>query len=136
MFEAIVNERAFEFCGEFVRKADLIRWNKLGSKMAEAKSKMTSLANREGAYADLQERVYYKYAADGESLVFYGLNHGETDVPAGDGWSSDVYINASKLKQEKINGLYWKDPDLQQFWPIFQVDIDASAGYLLNDYAY
>ena len=46
------------------------------------------------------------------------------------------YISTEKLKEEKINGLFWKDPDQQQFWPIFQVFIDASAGTLVNDYIY
>ncbi len=38
MFDAIVNERALEFTGEMLRKGDLIRWNLLGTKLAEAKT--------------------------------------------------------------------------------------------------
>lgn len=52
-FNVIVDERKFEFAGEAIRKVDLIRWNLLGSKMNEAKEKMTRLYNREGEYADL-----------------------------------------------------------------------------------
>ena len=36
-FKAIVEQRAFEFAGESLRKADLIRWNLLKVKMDEAK---------------------------------------------------------------------------------------------------
>ena len=50
-FKAIVEQRAFEFAGESLRKADLIRWNLLKVKMDEAKAKMTDLANRQGAYS-------------------------------------------------------------------------------------
>lgn len=135
MFNAIVDERAFEFCGEFIRKEDLIRWNLLGSKMAEEIQKMNDLANLTGDYSDLSSTLYYKYDEDEKSLLFYGLNHGETDDP-GDGWTETDYISTEKLKDEKINGLFWQNPDDQQFWPIFQVFIDASAGTLVNDYNY
>ena len=37
MFQAIVDERALEFAGELIRKADLIRWGMLKSKMDETK---------------------------------------------------------------------------------------------------
>jgi hypothetical protein len=135
IFNTIVDERAFEFCGEFVRKADLIRWNMLGTKMDEAKTKMTDLANLRGKYADLQPTAYYKLNDDGESLSFYGLNHGELNDP-GDGWTGTTFISSETLPPERINGLYWQYPDEQQFWPIFQVYIDASAGKLVNDYKY
>lgn len=39
-FNAIVEQRAFEFAGESLRKADLIRWNLLKTKLDEAKDKM------------------------------------------------------------------------------------------------
>jgi len=40
-FNAIVDQRALEFAGESLRKADLIRWNLLKTKLDEAKVKMT-----------------------------------------------------------------------------------------------
>ena len=36
MFKAIVDERAFEFCGEMTRKFDLIRWGLLKEKIGRA----------------------------------------------------------------------------------------------------
>jgi hypothetical protein len=39
----IKQERAFEFCGENIRKYDLIRWGELKSKMDEAKAKLARL---------------------------------------------------------------------------------------------
>ncbi len=136
MFNAIVNEHAFEFCGEMERKAALIRWNLLGSRMDEAITKMTSLSNRTGAYADVPETLYYRYAANGESLQFYGLNRGETADMSGDYTFNTVYVSPDKLGSTKINSLFTNDPDQNQFWPIWQVFIDASNGTLKNDYGY
>ena len=39
-FNAIVDERKFEFAGEMLRKGDLIRWNLLGKNVKETKRKM------------------------------------------------------------------------------------------------
>src|SRR5690606_17500266 len=55
-FNAIVDERALEFTGEMLRKGDLIRWNLLSSKLAEAKTKLEQLDNRQGKYASLPAR--------------------------------------------------------------------------------
>ncbi len=136
MFNAIVNEHAFEFCGEMERKAALIRWNLLGTRITEAKTRMTSLSRREGSYADVPERIYYRYASDGESLQFYGLNRGETEDRSADYTYNTVYVSTDKLGETKINSLFTNNPDQNQFWPIWQVFIDASNGTLKNDYGY
>ncbi|MDX9727998.1 MAG: RagB/SusD family nutrient uptake outer membrane protein [Bacteroidales bacterium] len=136
MFNAIVNEHAFEFCGEMERKAALIRWNMLGTQMTEALAKMTNLSNRVGSYADVPEKIYYRYAADGESLQFYGLNRGETEDRSADYTFNTVYVSPDKLGTTKINSLFTNSPNQNQFWPIWQVFIDASNGTLKNDYGY
>jgi hypothetical protein len=134
-FNAIVEQRALEFAGETLRKADLIRWNLLKEKLDEAKSKMTQLANRTGAYADLPVKLYYRTAADGETLEVYGLNHGDTDDEgAALGYESSVdWITPGKLEESLINVLYTQDPNQHQFWPIWQTFIDSSNGMLSND---
>lgn len=60
-FKGIVDQRAFEFAGEMLRKADLVRWGIIDEKMAEAKQKLLRLAERSGEYSDLPEKVYVKY---------------------------------------------------------------------------
>lgn len=137
-FDAIVEQRAFEFAGESLRKADLIRWNLLKDKLDEAKTKMTQLANRQGAYADLPEKLYYITGADNETLVIYGLNHGETDAEGqtlvdNENYSSDAWISTTKLTESLINALYQKNPNENQYWPIWQTFIDTSNGTLSND---
>ena len=134
-FNAIVEQRGLELAGEMLRKADLIRWNLLSTKLAEAKSKMKQLRMREGAYADLPKKIYYTYAEDGETLKFYGLNHGDTDDEGAmlTGWDSTDWITETKLEDKTIDALYTQDPDKNQFWPIWQTFIDSSNGMLSND---
>jgi hypothetical protein len=136
MFDAIVNEQGFEFCGEMERKQALIRWNLLGAKLAEAKSKMTDLSNRTGLYSDVPAAIYYKYAQDGVSLQFYGLNRGENADMSGSYTYNALYVGPSKLDATRIGTLYTNNPDVNQLWPIWQVFIDASNGALSNDYGY
>lgn len=136
-FNAIVDERALEFTGEMLRKGDLIRWNLLGTKLAEAKEKLELLENREGKYSTLPKKVYYQTAEDGETLEIYGLNYKDTD----DYGESLKYVEQPKTwklssEDEKIeywNALYVKNPDAQQYWPIWQTFIDTSNGMLNND---
>jgi hypothetical protein len=133
-FNAIVEQRALEFAGESLRKADLIRWNLLKTKLDEAKMKMTQLINREGPYADLPEKLYFKTADDNETLIIYGLNHGDSDeIGASLGYEgSTTWFNPDDLTPELINALYQKDPDQNQYWPILQTFIDSSNGQLTN----
>lgn len=134
MFNAIVEEHKFEFTGEMERKMALIRWNLLGTNLAEAKAKMFRLQQRTGEYVDVPSTVYYKYNADNITLDIYGLNHGETNDP-GAAYTSLSWTN---LTDAKINGLWrtTQNPDNRQFWPIWQVFLDGSNGILVNDYNY
>jgi starch-binding outer membrane protein, SusD/RagB family len=134
MFDAIVEEHKFEFCGEMLRKQALIRWNLLKVKLDEAKGKMYALRERTGEYADVPEKLYYRYA-DAEKLEFYGLNRGEHDAVTGYE-SSIVWVAPSRITDSKIQSIYARDPDKYQFWPIWQVFLDNSNGKLKNDYGY
>jgi hypothetical protein len=136
MFDAIVKEHGFEFLGEMERKQALIRWNMLKTKMDEAKIKMDNLRNMAGEYADVPATVYTRYAADGISLEIYGLNRGENLDMSGTYSTIVTYVGPTKIDDPKIASLYTNDPDQYQFWPIWQVFIDASNGKLVNDYGY
>ena len=56
--EGIYDQRALEFAGEALRKADLVRWGIIDQKMAEAKAKLQALQTRTGDYAGLPDKVY------------------------------------------------------------------------------
>lgn len=135
-FNAIVKERALEFTGEMLRKADLIRWNLLSTKLNEAKVKLEQLENRTGPYASLPRNIYYKTADDGETVIIYGLNFGDTDEEGAAlnyGNSKRWTMTASGDQVNYWDALFVRDPNLQQFWPIWQVFIDNSNGKLNND---
>ncbi len=143
---AIMDERKWEFTGEAIRKADLIRWNKLGEKMKENKEKLYRLQKREGEYADYPDKIYYTWAEDDETVIIYGLNKGDTDeigatlvTAEGEAYENKNWFTSSSgytLTDEKIEGIYFNDPDEYQFWPIFQYYISTSNGTLKNDYNY
>ena len=97
MFQAIVDERAYEFAGELIRKADLIRWGMLKSKMDETKNKMKAIVSltdydSKHPYSQLSGHAYYKMSAytwtrngietteKDAKLNLYGLNYGEMDI--------------------------------------------------------
>jgi hypothetical protein len=135
-FNAIVNERKFEFAGEMLRKSDLIRWNLLGEKLAETKTKLEQLENREGMYASLPEKIYYKTMDDGETVDIYGLEFGDTDDKGADGGYTEnkTWTMVSSDDTNTFwDALYVKDPDAQHYWPIWQTFIDSSNGMLNND---
>ncbi|MDA3854552.1 MAG: RagB/SusD family nutrient uptake outer membrane protein, partial [Bacteroidales bacterium] len=136
MFEAIVDEQQYEFCGEMLRKQALIRWNLLGDKIDETKAKMYHLVNQTGEYSDVPSKVYYRMAADGTSLELYGLERGEDEDKSAEYASSTTWVDSTDLTVEKIETIYINDPDTKQFWPIWEIFINSSNNMLFNDYDY
>ena len=140
-FNGIVDQRAFEFAGEALRKQDLIRWGIIDQKMAETKIKLQHLAKRSDEYSDLPENLYVKYQDDGITLDIYGLNHGDTDADGeamkSEGYSSKSWFTSSsgpRITDDIINGLYVVDkPSLKCVWPIWTVFIGNSNNMLNND---
>ena len=125
MQQLIEDERAFEFAGEFYRKADLIRWGKLKQNLDEAKERMYALIAHEKYtssnplgtvynYQQISGKVYYKYedytdyqtsvfgsdAGKNAKLVIYGLNKGENGNPGTD---------YTSYKDSKGNDTDWLD---------------------------
>lgn len=135
MLKAIQKERLLEFPGEMLRKQDLIRWNILGTTVKETVDKMKNLRDRTGDYADVPTDVYYR-TVDGK-LEYYGLARGENAAPSGEEWTKLNYdFITTAVKADLINNYYVNDPDSRQYWPIFQTDLDASNGALINNYGY
>ena len=157
MFNAIVEERGLEFAGELIRKADLIRWGLLKSKMDETKAKMNAIVNLEDydtehPYSQLSGHIYYKmvpfywtrgdvsYTEPEAKLSLYGLNYGETDLdPEGYDEYTDsegkasIWIKPNAL-DDVTDYLYVQDPDKRQYWPIFNVNLNDNAS--LKNYSW
>lgn len=68
-FNAIVNERYLEFGHEGIRKYDLLRWNLLTTKLAEARTKIQQIRDRVAPYNNVPQYIYYKNI--GEEIVYY-----------------------------------------------------------------
>lgn len=73
------------------------------------------------------------YTAANAKLKIYGLEYGETDYNSLEGYTSykDSEGNATNwLKanalDDQINYLYLNDPDKRQYWPIFNVNLNAN----------
>jgi len=107
----IKKERAFEFCGENIRKYDLERWGELKSAIENAKTNLTNLRNGSGDYSTVPSTIYYKWTTDTiynkannltkteRVLTVYGLNRGETDnkkltEPLG-GWTDKTWTQGT-----------------------------------------
>lgn len=149
--EAIVEQRGLELCGEMLRKADLIRWNRLGSTLEAAKAEMTQLLNKEGKYAALPDKIYFQTVTGapkaqstvwdavkaGETVEIYGVELGQTDEEgAALGYAENTSWAGKNDWAGKIEGLYVNNPDQYQFWPIWQTFIDNSNGLLVNSSNY
>jgi len=146
-------ERAFEFCGENIRKYDLERWGLLKTNIDQAKANLQALHDGTGNYATVPNALYYKYTIDntitsGERVLItiYGLNRGETDNkqttdPTGgwlkkSPWTTGNSSGIDYLGTGFINNMYWGNPDKQQLLPIMHQIIITSNGLLTNDYGY
>lgn len=145
-FEGIVEQRALEFAGESLRKADLIRWGIIDSKMAEEVGKLNALANRTGRYAGLPDKVYINATTDAKNIKIYGLNKGEDDNTKiqelkNAGWTSKNWFTDNKtglniLTEDYIQGLYVVKPSTHCLWPIWETFINKSNGVLNNNGIY
>ena len=137
--EGIYEQRALEFAGESLRKADLVRWGNIDQKMAKAKEKLKALQQRTGDYAGLPDKVYINNTVDATKIQMYGFNKGEDDpivINTLDAWESKNWFISSgeyTLDDRYIDGLYTVQPSTHCLWPIWQTFIDKSNSMLNND---
>ncbi|MDR0542666.1 MAG: RagB/SusD family nutrient uptake outer membrane protein, partial [Dysgonamonadaceae bacterium] len=102
-FQAVVNERAWEFGGEMIRKYDLIRWNLLGEKLNLVKTESRKIAdyntntNNYPEWRHVPGYLYYRYLSDGETLEILNpdRNLGYTTVS---GYSRTTWISTKSDK--------------------------------------
>lgn len=149
-FTAIVNERAWEFGGECLRKFDLIRWNLYGKNIAATRLKLiqmgldTRLGTGQGAYLTYPDKVYWKYKSDNVTLDIIGLYKKISIPPTGyttANWLMNL-ANADGTSPTFITDMYAGYSDntgtapVRYILPIHQSVIAASLGNLQNYYNY
>ena len=149
--ENIMQERAFELCGEYVRKYDLMRWGNLKEKMVETQNTIRKMAAPETrSELSIGDSIYYKYRYDAEIGGYvmdsiWGLYPGQNTRPATfskvNGWQAkDLFQSESKgyILSENNYPIFVSEEKLEsrQYWPIFSTNIAASNGTLWNNYGY
>lgn len=151
----IDKERALEFCGEYIRKYDLMRWGILQERMVSMQDFITNLSKDDTRKAmNIGDSIYYKYtwhqfnAEQGgyEMDSIYGFRPGEnTRLPymtKENGWQAkDIYNSDSKgyLLNSTNFPIYKNEQQLlsRQYWPIFLNNVTAAGPDILwNNYGY
>ncbi len=148
-FNAIVNERAWEFGGEFLRKHDLIRWGNYGQKVAEVRNTLVQLANGAvnniGPYASYPDKLYYTRNPDNTISWLSQFRKPTGPVPAGytaTNWLVSLWNTTTNLPSDYYINMYKGYTDLtgntplRYIFPIHQTVIAASQGTLKNEYGY
>ena len=145
-FNAIVNERAWEFGGECIRKFDLVRWNLYGQKIAQARVALTQMGldaqgTGNGTYSKYPDNVYWILNSDG-TLNIKGLYRKVTSVPNGYSTQSWLLSLNGTSGTSFISNAWAGYPDntgvasVRYILPIHQSVIAASLGSLQNYYNY
>ncbi len=149
MFDAIVDENAWELAGEGGRKIDLIRWNLLAEKINEFKD--VYVAQMQDEVNGYPEKIYFNYSdaakttIDMSSVTWYGLPEGKSSKDYDD---NKTFFGAERTdntqKQLKVNlpsissGLVGDNVEVinRYLLPIGSTTISASNGTLHNSYGY
>jgi starch-binding outer membrane protein, SusD/RagB family len=137
-FNAIVDERAWEFGGEMIRKYELIRWGIYSEKMnatVEALKQMTDAAVN--GTSELPVYLYWKRDASGKFTV---LNPNRKYVGSPDeSWTGSAFIidmeNATTTYDEWITRDWsnYVNGTVRYIFPIPTSAIENSKGILKND---
>lgn len=136
-FNEIVNERAWEFGGECIRKFDLIRWNLLGTKLSEMKTNLTALLDTLPPYNMVPRQVAWRQS--GENIYFLNLNYNMDSTQLANR-DTDMWPNVTTwgdaLNEEYITSIAeFFEPNRKELLPISQSVIDNNPN-LQNDYGY
>ncbi|HEY4148325.1 MAG TPA: RagB/SusD family nutrient uptake outer membrane protein, partial [Chitinophagaceae bacterium] len=138
-FNAIVNERGFEFGGEGIRKYDLLRWNLLGTKIAATKAALLQMSTLSGPYTQLPTSMFYVTGTLADDSTMYANSFyakSPTSTPAGT--TKVTWITATA--GSTISGLdpttgntstmgkyaQFFTPGKSELFPIPQITLDAN----------
>lgn len=136
LFNAIVDENAWELAGEGFRKFDLIRWNLLSAKIDQFKDDYTQQLNS-GVYP---EKLYFKYKAntkeiDMSSICWYQVPSDVTDYESKD-FFGKVNTTQTDTNLPSISSGLNSSVRNRYLMPIASTTISTSNGYLHNSYGF
>jgi len=142
-FNAIVNERYFEFGGEAIRKYDLIRWNMLASKIEETRQRIVQIRDAVGEYASVPQYIYWRN--NGEEIQFFAPNPFFTPTQAPSpttGWTRTDWrqhlITGATIDNLPLNqGIArFFTPNKSELFPYTTATLQAYAGRLKQNPGY
>jgi starch-binding outer membrane protein, SusD/RagB family len=138
-FNALVNERAWEFGGELLRKYDLVRWNLLGAKLKEMREENLKILNNDPKYQDIPNRVFWRTGSDGETLEILNPDY-RISSSSMSGWSNTTWLSGlsanNKTTFTNIINLIaagYDETKNNHLFPIAATVINDSNGVLNND---
>ncbi|WP_026473566.1 RagB/SusD family nutrient uptake outer membrane protein [Alkaliflexus imshenetskii] len=99
-FNAIVDERMFEFGGEAIRKYDLIRWNLLVDKIQEQRETLAQMfvLRQHPLHGELPQRIFYKFEDNNENIDRASIN-----------FYDNMGISLDEALQEIYSSVNWFD---------------------------
>lgn len=148
-FNTLVNERYLEFGHEGIRKFDLLRWNLLSTKLAEARANIQLIRDRKAPFDKVPQYIYWKN--NGEEIQFYAGATAPasaqpfwrpTQVPSPTtGWTRTDW--AQQLTSNQIDGKQlWQGmasffvPGKSELFPFDQATISSYQGKLKQNPGY
>jgi hypothetical protein len=106
-FKALVRERALELGGEGVRKYDLIRWNLLGTSLAETKANLLKMSTATGTISFTYMAGPPAYATDIRNLPIYMYLRNGTTADNSSIWVNSYYKPASTSTLSGTTRINW-----------------------------
>jgi hypothetical protein len=138
-FQAVVNERAWEFGGEMIRKYDLVRWNLLADKIEALKTMAMAIINDEAAYKWVPKAIYWRTKADGETIDLLNQDYDMPGVTMVEGYNRQLWLSgnpSNKGSVESFLNLVWggyNPAKNNHLLPLTSSIISSSKGVLSND---
>lgn len=151
-FNAIVKERSLEFGGEGIRKYDLIRWNLIAQRLADAKTNLTSMAGKTGgftgsyntnplSFANLPDTLFYDATATPTTGMLWKTSFYVPRTVSSFGsnkkqiWVSKAVSNILSASGSSNGYAFYFKSNHSELLPIPQQVLDANKN-LTQDYGY
>lgn len=132
-FTALQEERLLEFVGEGIRKYDLIRWNLLGTKIAETKAELIKMVNKTAPYDTYPLQMFYR---PNSPVLTWGNSFYKPSPQTVSGFTAVNWLAAITTANSVDKFAANFTPNKSELYPIATTIIEASHGVITQDYGY